>query len=952
MSHSAPASPTHGVPPLPPKGRAAETANIPIEEPEQRTSFRWPDFSEPLLIRRPAIQSEIPHRVPAKNNNHSLTGVKKPNSFNGKFDSDPKNFLITYTLYARLLGWTDHESVHALGLFLTDRALTWYASLPASSLSSFERLKEVFLLKFGSAEKLKFSTLLRRDQKVGERIESYAADLEKFFANKSYDDSVQMDLFIAGLLPHFKEAVTLARPTTYEEAEQYALLKEQAISKINTINSMQDTEMKSLLNEVTALREQSKESAHLIQEINSLRAKVNQLTSQKAPRQQCDFCRKKGHNEQECYAKRDFLASRNGLGNQGYRPQTFKNSNTNFGNHRFPNNYQRFTNKATYNYRNNSSNNPFHSQNPFSQRPSNNPFRGRNNTNTQNYFDRNNPFARSNNNSGINTLEPKNLTENCAIRGPSLNVLLSDETFDENCSFGEFDTVTTENFEEQHTFDKSFDLNTSLLDDFLFLDLTPRSSPCPPPDPPQAEVLTCLPPPQSFSIPFILGGKGPTISIPISINDQNLFALLDSGASLSCLDQQIFQLLDPTTYSEIVPKVNAIMVADGTAIDIKKAITTKIKIADSLLSVEFVILPKINQTVILGKDFLYKHGMVLDFQNECLNYKTQTQFLNHAEQSQDNLFRTELDYEPFTANYQLQTDFEYKHEKLEDYIQQFLNALRLELSINLDKTNTETLINFIQSHISNFAFPDTQLGARNIPPTRIFTEDTPPIFQRPYRTSPAQAKQINAHVEHLLQQGLIRPSRSDWASPCLLTDKKNGRTRFCIDYRRLNKVTKRDNFPLPVIDDYLTKFHGSRIFSTLDLTSGYHQLPIDRQDQHKTAFITSSGLFEFTCLPFGLRNAPSIFQRAMLKCFDSNPPPFVLIYLDDVIIHSASFEEHITHLAYVMAIFESKNLKLNPEKCHFANTEISFLGHIVSDKGISTDPEKVRAVAELSHAKE
>ena len=155
----------------------------------------------------------------------------------------------------------------------------------------------------------------------------------------------------------------------------------------------------------------------------------------------------------------------------------------------------------------------------------------------------------------------------------------------------------------------------------------------------------------------------------------------------------------------------------------------------------------------------------------------------------------------------------------------------------------------------------------------------------------------------MLVTGVVRPSSSPWASPVVIVTKKDGKPRFCIDYRRLNKVTRRDAYPLPRIDDILDNLRGSRYRSSIDLTSGYWQIPVAEVDIEKTAFVVNGrGLFEFLVMPFGLTNAPATFQRDMDKVFAAYLNRFVMVYLDDIIIYSKTFEEHVEHLRTVFQV--------------------------------------------------
>ena len=203
---------------------------------------------------------------------------------------------------------------------------------------------------------------------------------------------------------------------------------------------------------------------------------------------------------------------------------------------------------------------------------------------------------------------------------------------------------------------------------------------------------------------------------------------------------------------------------------------------------------------------------------------------------------------------------------------------------------------------------------------------------------------VEVELNRMLALGVLEPSTSAWASPLVLIPKKDGTARFCIDYRRLNQATKKDAYPLPRIDDTLELMRGSVCFCTLDLASGYWQLELAAEDREKTAVITHKGLFQFTVLPFGLCNAPSTFKRFMDNLLGALVGRVCLVYIDDVIVFGNSEEQCLENLDVVLGAIQSSGLKLKASKCHMMQREVNFLGHVVSEKGISTDPEKVKVV--------
>ena len=224
--------------------------------------------------------------------------------------------------------------------------------------------------------------------------------------------------------------------------------------------------------------------------------------------------------------------------------------------------------------------------------------------------------------------------------------------------------------------------------------------------------------------------------------------------------------------------------------------------------------------------------------------------------------------------------------------------------------------------------------------------DDAPVRQRYRRLPPSQYEQVREHIQVLLDGGVIRPSTSPYASPIVIVQKKSGQMRMCVDYRQLNAKTRRDAYPLPRIEESLDALGGAKYFSTLDLASGYNQVAVAERDRAKTAFCTPFGLYEFNRMPFGLCNAPGTFQRLMEHIFGDQSFQTLLLYLDDVVVFSTTFEQHLQRLGLVLGRLRAQNLKLKLSKCHFFAQEVQYLGHVISAAGVATDPEKTRVVAE------
>jgi len=222
-----------------------------------------------------------------------------------------------------------------------------------------------------------------------------------------------------------------------------------------------------------------------------------------------------------------------------------------------------------------------------------------------------------------------------------------------------------------------------------------------------------------------------------------------------------------------------------------------------------------------------------------------------------------------------------------------------------------------------------------------------PIKQRYRPRNPAMQAVIDTEVEKMLQEGVIEPSSSPWSSPVVVVRKRDGAHRFCIDFRRVNEVTTPDAYPLPQITATLDKLRGAKYLTTLDLKSGYWQVPLAPASRPLTAFtVPGKGLFQFTVMPFGLHSAPATFQRLLDEVLGPELEPHVFVYLDDIIIINRTFDEHLDTLREVFRRLRAAKLRLNPDKCRFCVDQLKYLGHIVDQEGIRTDPEKVRAVAQ------
>lgn len=219
-----------------------------------------------------------------------------------------------------------------------------------------------------------------------------------------------------------------------------------------------------------------------------------------------------------------------------------------------------------------------------------------------------------------------------------------------------------------------------------------------------------------------------------------------------------------------------------------------------------------------------------------------------------------------------------------------------------------------------------------------------PPSQSTHRMSYPELDELKRQLEEYLEHGWIQPSSSPYGAPILFVKKKDGSMRMCVDYRALNKITIKNRYPLPRIDELFDRLQGAKYFSKIDLRSGYHQIRIADEDIPKTAFRTRYGHFEFLVLPFGLTNAPATFMTLMHDIFRPYLDDFIVIYLDDILVFSKTKEDHIQHLRTVLEVLRKHQLYAKLSKCDFLKTEVDFLGHVVTPEGIKMDPKKLTAI--------
>ena len=293
------------------------------------------------------------------------------------------------------------------------------------------------------------------------------------------------------------------------------------------------------------------------------------------------------------------------------------------------------------------------------------------------------------------------------------------------------------------------------------------------------------------------------------------------------------------------------------------------------------------------------------------------------------------------------TPTERKLEDTDPYFENYIDKESYEkwnVSPDLSPKQKFMFWKLLEKYRGVFAFKGDPLGKVNLWTHKIDTGEHPPIKQNPYRTSEAQKLQIQECVNEMMEKGVIIPCVSSWSSPVTLVPKKDGTIRFCIDYRKLNAITKDDLYPIPRLDEPLALMRGSKYFSVMDCDNCYWQIPLEKNSMEKTTFTCHLGTFMFKVMPFGLKCAPASCVRAMDRIFKDENRRISFIYMDDLICYSDTPEEHIRRLSILFDRMFEHGLKLKAKKCQFANDSVNYLGHTITIEGISPDRSRFEAL--------
>ncbi|KAJ4763928.1 polyprotein [Rhynchospora pubera] len=418
--------------------------------------------------------------------------------------------------------------------------------------------------------------------------------------------------------------------------------------------------------------------------------------------------------------------------------------------------------------------------------------------------------------------------------------------------------------------------------------------------------------------------KGFVGSIPVC-------ALIDSGSTHSFVNPHI---LDTHLFSITKTTPMTVVVANGNKMTTDSVChALQFTIQGHEFQKNMRLLDVKGYDLILGLDWLNEMGpMLIDWKRGSIKFKkdnVEVKLQACDEKAEVKLCQSQLDIT------------QEEKDGSEVYI---AHLFQVEPEGPQTKTLDPDILSLLKQYSDVFAEP------HNLPPHRTIDHQIPllpntsPINQRPYRHSYFQKLELEKIIEELLANKFIQHSSSPFASPVILVKKKDQTWRMCIDYRKLNSCTEKNRYPIPMIEDLLDELNGSKVFSKLDLRAGYHQIRMHLVDIHKTAFKTHEGHYEFTVMPFGLTNAPATFQALMNQIFKPFLRKFVLVFFDDILIYSPDMQTHRQHLSQILALLRDAQLFAKQSKCEFGLQEIEYLGHIISQSGVSTDHKKIEAM--------
>lgn len=424
------------------------------------------------------------------------------------------------------------------------------------------------------------------------------------------------------------------------------------------------------------------------------------------------------------------------------------------------------------------------------------------------------------------------------------------------------------------------------------------------------------------------------------MGNRQISATVDTGAT-SCFISQTLAT-EIASGETLEPYHTSIILADGSTRQIYHAMDQIITFGDKRRKVKLLIMPDASEDVILGLKFLEQWGTTMVCAGLSCNFQ---QFSPGHIESEVNRHITLTPIPPdvtTTCCHIPESSVTPTNELV-----QAQNVVTEPSQVSQRSSDDQRRIQvFIEIELQRFR---KMTGLSTAAVHRIVMTDDRPFKIRYAPRNPAMQAIIIEIVNDLLKKGYIEPCRSAYSSPITLAQKKNGSWRLCMDFRHLNSKSDPDAYPLPRIGTILERLRNAKYISSLDLKDGYWQIPLEENSKKYTAFtVPGKGLFQWRVMPFGLHSAPATFQRALDGVIGPDLEPYAFAYLDDIIVIGSTLEEHFSNLQKVFQRLREANLKINPEKCEFFKKETKYLGHVVSERGIHTDPDKVSAIREMS----
>lgn len=449
------------------------------------------------------------------------------------------------------------------------------------------------------------------------------------------------------------------------------------------------------------------------------------------------------------------------------------------------------------------------------------------------------------------------------------------------------------------------------------------------------------------------------LKFKIKLNNQIGTLLVDSGSSGNFISSAFVQQYKDCFPTKQIDHPHSVTLADGTQhISCKMVPGVTLNVAGYREQIDFIVLPLNHYDIILGMPWLRQTNPVIDWGKPSVTVRSKGYSYTFADVDIESNTATDKEEKDDGGRTIISANQIKRAAKYEEVFAVFISPQTIKHHLGRVEHSDRSLVHptteasvYTQQLMKEFhdVFPEKLKG---LPPIRSIDHrietipgSTPP--SRPtYRMSSVELDELKKQLDDLIESGFIQPSKSPYGAPVLFVKKKDGTIRMCIDYRALNKQTIRNVYPLPRSDELFDRLHSAKWFSKIDLRSGYHQVRIHSDDIHKTAFNTRYGHYEFKVLPFGLTNAPATFMHLMQEVMKPYLDKFVIVFLDDILIYSKTWEEHKQHVRQVLEALRENKLYAKASKCELCRSKVTFLGHVVDQHGLRMEPEKVVAINE------